>query len=403
MVAANDGSAQIPATVVAALKTLPDEAGLLFGGPWFSHYDMLVILGDYNFGLEHGASAVVGVGPDNLLDSDDVGTREIMPHEFTHSWNGKHRRPQGMLTPTYQEHPDLQDLWVYEGLTECIGRVLAVRCGLVTAEDWRASILFDMQNLEKATGRSWRTVRDTCVCSDQLRAPSQNHDDLRRDQDYYSEGALFWLVVDRRLREASKGSVSIDDFCRAFLGPHGVAKQGYTEAELVAALHALAPLDWAGLIASWMDRTGPLDTAAILDRSGWSRRRITVDKSDECDLEVVDDAALYAALECTIVQGLVQAIVPDGASAKAGLLVGDKILSADSKPIHAERHWFERSVASATAAAPLMLVVERQGENKQLSIVPKPLVIEVLAREAGSPDLFAPLLASRRRPASPAP
>jgi predicted metalloprotease with PDZ domain len=403
VVASSDKSYTLDEAALAALRSLPEEASLLFGGPWFRRYDMLLVFGSYSFGLEHGACALVGLGPQDLDNRDDVGSREVMPHEFTHSWNGKHRRPLGMLTPTYQEHPDLEDLWVYEGLTEFLGRVLAVRCGLLTAEDWRASILYDIQNLEKATGRSWRTVRDTCVCSYQLRAPSQNHDDLRRDQDYYSEGALFWLVVDHRLREASKGAVSIDDFCRAFLGPQGAQKQGYTEAELVAALRALAPIDWAGLIASWMDRTGPLDTAAILGHSGWARQRTVVDKADECELESVDDAALYAALECTIVQGTVQAVTADGVSAKAGLKVGDSISAVDGKELHAERHWFERAVAGATAASPLAMVVQRQGAQKQLSIVPKPLVIEVLTREAGVDDEMAPLLAPRRQPRSPTP
>ena len=52
-----------------------------------------------------------------------------LPHEMTHSWNGKFRRPSGLATADYSESKgDL--LWVYEGLTDYVGRVLASRSGL---------------------------------------------------------------------------------------------------------------------------------------------------------------------------------------------------------------------------------------------------------------------------------
>ena len=75
-----------------------------------------------------------------------------MPHEFVHSWNGKYRRPSGLATPNYQE-PMIGDLlWVYEGLTEYLGNVLAARSGLLSDEQYRESLASTAAALNAAEG-----------------------------------------------------------------------------------------------------------------------------------------------------------------------------------------------------------------------------------------------------------
>ena len=150
--------------MIAGLRNLPAEAEALFGGSWFPRYDMLLRLGDSAIGLEHGCSSLCGA-PLSLLNAghaDEVWSRELMPHEFTHSWVGKNRRPIGMLCRDWQQEPVFDGLWVYEGLTELLGRVLAVRCGLLSPEAWRTVIAEDVEGLSGMPGRHWRSIRDTC-------------------------------------------------------------------------------------------------------------------------------------------------------------------------------------------------------------------------------------------------
>ena len=47
---------------------------------------------------------------------------DLLPHEFTHSWNGKYRRPAGLATPDYATPMKGDLLWVYEGMTQYWGR-----------------------------------------------------------------------------------------------------------------------------------------------------------------------------------------------------------------------------------------------------------------------------------------
>ncbi len=39
---------------------------------------------------------------------------------------------------------------------------------------------------------------------------------MRRDQDYYDEGALMWLRADTLIREQSDGRVTLDERIRSF-------------------------------------------------------------------------------------------------------------------------------------------------------------------------------------------
>ena len=123
-----------------------------------------------------------------------------------------------MCTPNFHTPMATRLLWVYEGLTQYLGEVLMVRCGLVTPEDYKKTLTGTIGNLMLQSGRKWRSLEDTAVSSSILRARSPNWNELRRSQDYYQEGALLWMEVDAYIREKTDGKKSLDDFCQSFLG-----------------------------------------------------------------------------------------------------------------------------------------------------------------------------------------
>ena len=94
------------------------------------------------------------------------------------------------------------------------------------------------------------TLADTGVASHILRSGSNRWGELRRSQDYYMEGMLFWLEVDARLRSSSDQKTSIDDFCRLFFKRNQPLKSphGYDRGEVVDTLNQLLEYDWDGLI-----------------------------------------------------------------------------------------------------------------------------------------------------------
>jgi predicted metalloprotease with PDZ domain len=259
---------------LAAYEKLVAETGALFGARHYRQYHFLYTLSDQvgGHGLEHHESNDSAAAERTLLDPDlHLLCADLIPHEFAHSWNGKYRRPAGLAKRNYQE-PMIGDLlWVYEGLTDYLGNLLAERSGLTSPEQYREALASTAASLDHRSGRGWRPLEDTARSVQTLRMMGSQWSDWRRSLDYYPEGQLIWLEVDAIIRQETHGKRSLDDFCRHFeggqSGPPMVVP--YTFDDVVRALNDVAPYDWASLLR---DRVGSTSTHAPLggiERDGW--------------------------------------------------------------------------------------------------------------------------------------
>jgi len=267
------GLAMTPADE-AAYRKLVAETGALFGARHYLDYHFLWTLSDEagHHGLEHHQSSDNSTEERTLLDPDlHLLMADLLPHEFTHSWNGKYRRPAGLATRNYQD-PMVGDLlWVYEGLTDYLGRVLAVRSGLWSPEQYREALAATAAMLDHRPGRTWRPLEDTARSVQILRLLGSEWQSWRRGLDYYPEGELIWLEVDTMIRGQTNGQKSLDDFCRLFhggeSGPPKVVP--YTFDDVVSALNQVAPYDWAGLLKERVNATKAGAPLAGIERGGW--------------------------------------------------------------------------------------------------------------------------------------
>ena len=239
---------------LAALNNLVLEAGKLYASHHFNSYHFLLTLSDSvaHFGLEHHESSDDRVSARTLIDEDlKLLTADLLPHEFTHSWNGKYRRPAGLVTPDYQEPMKGELLWVYEGLTQYLGDILSTRSGLWTADQYKAYLAASAAELDRRPGRTWRDLEDTAIAAQTLYSAGEGWDNWRRSVDYYPEGELIWLEADVNIRKLSGGKKSLDDFCARFLGAGGNSGPKllpYTFGDVVDALNAVQPFDWASFL-----------------------------------------------------------------------------------------------------------------------------------------------------------
>lgn len=239
---------------LAALHNLVLEAGKLYASHHFNSYHFLLTLSDSvaHFGLEHHESSDDRVSARTMIEDDlKLLNADLMPHEFTHSWNGKYRRPAGLVTPDYQEPMKGELLWVYEGLTQYLGDVLAARSGLWTADQYKAYLAASAAELNHRPGRTWRNLEDTAVAAQTLYSTGEGWDNWRRSVDYYPEGELIWLEADVNIRKLSGGKKSLNDFCARFLGAGGNPGPKllpYTFADVIEALNAVQPFDWASFL-----------------------------------------------------------------------------------------------------------------------------------------------------------
>jgi len=250
-----------------AYRNLVRQAYKLYGSHHYNHYDFLYSLSDQiqQNGLEHHQSSEDGTDPESFTKWDkEAFTRDLLPHEFTHSWNGKFRRPADLWTPNYNVPMQNSLLWVYEGQTEYWGQVLAARSGLRTPQQARDQFAITAAHYEVQKGRQWRPLQDTT--NDEIINPRrpQSWLDWQRFEDYYSESALIWLDVDTWIREHSKGARSLDDFARAFFGINNgsFSVVTFTFDDIVKALNAVEPNDWSAFLRQRLDAIGkpvPLD------------------------------------------------------------------------------------------------------------------------------------------------
>ncbi len=244
----------VSADELAAFSNLVRETGVLYASRHYSSYHFLLTLSDSvaHFGLEHHQSSDDRVEARTFLDDDlNLLEGDLLPHEFTHSWNGKYRRPAGLATPDYQ-HPMKGDLlWVYEGLTQYLGDVLAARSGIWTAEQYRSYLAASAAEMDHRPGRTWRDLQDTATAAQILYGTSGQWDNWRRSVDYYPEGELIWLDVDTTIRKLSNGKKSLNDFCARFEGLGGNTAPKvvpYTFEDIVSNLNAIQPHDWASFL-----------------------------------------------------------------------------------------------------------------------------------------------------------
>ena len=244
---------------IAEFDRLVRETGALYRSRHYHSYHFLVTLSDEvaHFGLEHHQSS-----DDRVMATTFTDDREfvldglLLPHEFTHSWNGKYRRPAGLATSNYQK-PMVGDLlWVYEGLTEYLGDVLAARCGIWTPEQYKQRLSTIAATYDNRPGRTWRDIQDTATSAQILYGAGGGWDNWRLSVDYYDEGELIWLDVDTTIRKMTGGRKTLNDFVAKFHGLGGNTGPRvvpYTFDDVVAGLNSVVPNDWAAFLRSRLD------------------------------------------------------------------------------------------------------------------------------------------------------
>jgi predicted metalloprotease with PDZ domain len=260
--------------VLAEIANLVREADKLYSSHHYEQYHFLLTVSDLAgvAGLEHGQSSDNGVNAKDFTEpSRQVAIADLLSHEFTHSWNGKYRRPAGLYQPDFATSQQGALLWVYEGMTQYLGNVLAARSGLRSQAESREVLALVAAGLDYTPGREWRPTADTAIAASILRSNSV-WSNWRRGQDYYDEGELLWLDADTLIRKTTNNQKSLDDFERIFLGMGGNTGPlivPYTFDELVAALNQVMPFDWATFLHDRVDRIQPRADVAGIESGGY--------------------------------------------------------------------------------------------------------------------------------------
>jgi predicted metalloprotease with PDZ domain len=352
MVGESEDAIQITDKDITSLKQLVAETGKLFGARHYTKYHFLLTLGNQtaHHGLEHHESSDNGAAEDMFSNpaAHDLEA-DLLPHEFFHSWNGKYRRPAGLATPNYQEpmHGDL--LWVYEGMTDYYGNILAARTGFRTPDQFRENLAYTAAMLDHRAGRTWRPLQDTAVSVQSLFAAPPEWTNWRRTADYYPEGYLIWLEVDTLIRQKTNGQKSLNDFCRLFeggeSGPPVVAP--YKFEDVVATLNQVVPNDWARLLRERLDSKSPHAPLGGITNGGWKlvyseQKNTTMDAREKSSggLDLSFSLGFNASKD-----GDLRDVIPGSPAYAGGLGPGMKIIAVNG------RKWSKDVMRSALRAS----------------------------------------------------
>lgn len=357
------GDLELPEDFARGYDRLISESGALFGSRMYRHYTWLVSLSNHiaHFGLEHHESSDDRVS-EGMLSSEDLRMElaGLLGHEFVHSWNGKYRRPQGLLSPDFQQPMDGSLLWVYEGMTNLLGFVLPTRAGLITPEYYRERLAVSSSVLELEVGARWRPLADTVAAAQLPR--SSVWQSSRRSTDYYAASDYLWLDVDAELRARSQGRVTLDDFVRRFCAGASGAPQvkPYVEQDIYNLLTQLAPGDWRSFIRRHLDQTGTVALFTALDRTGWklgytASRNAALATDDRRRQTTNRLASIGFVLDA---DGRIIDVIDDRAAARAGAGPGMKIVAVNGErfsPVELD----DAIGAAQKSREPIVLLVEK--------------------------------------------
>jgi predicted metalloprotease with PDZ domain len=390
-------------TELAAHRNLVRQAYRLFGSQHYDHYDFLLALTDRlgGIGLEHHRSSENAAGGGYFRDWDRAASeRDLLPHEFTHSWNGKFRRPADLWTPSYETPMRGSLLWVYEGMTQYYGQVLAARSGLLTREQALELLGLTAATYQSRVGRAWRSVADTTldpILSARRPAPWRS---WQRNEDYYSEGLLVWLDADTLIRERSRGRRSLDDVARAFFGTDDGAwtPKTYAFQDLVAALNAVLPYDWAAFLDARIDVAGTAPPLDGLARGGYRLAFAAERTNYQRDAEAYNRNAdfTYSIGLAFGENGNVTQVQWDGPAFNRGITVGTQVVAVNGEAFAADG--LRRAITAAqTDAAPIELLL-KNGDQYRTAVIDDyrdGLRYPRLERIDGTPDRLREILAPR--------
>lgn len=351
---------------IAAHKALVQQATILFGSQHYRHYDFLLALSDEfsGIGLEHHQSSENGVRPGYFSDwAKKSSGRDLLAHEYTHSWNGKFRRPADLLTPHFNTPMQDSLLWVYEGQTQYWGYVLAARSGLMKQEHIRDVLANVAAYYDHQSGRSWRNLQDTTNNPVFVSRRSQAWSDFQRDEDYYREGALLWLEVDAQLRALSQEKRSLNDFASKFFGVNdgSIRPLAYQLSDVINTLNEIQPFDWGHFLQERVEGLQSKTPTASLELAGW--KLVYTEKPSEyakATEDAQDGDFLYSLGFSLDKTGKITRMLLNSPAGKANILSGSLIIAVNGKSYKAEA--LKSAITNAKSQNQAIELIVRHGD-----------------------------------------
>lgn len=366
---------KIKDSLIDAYKRLTPEAMALYGGRHWNVYHAELTLSDaIGFqGIEHHQSSDDRANDTFMTDPDgQLLGGDLIPHEFSHSWNGKYRRPFDLQQPNYNDpHPEHTELlWQYEGMNQYMGDLLSFRTGIRDPKDYPEYLAALYASLAYEPGRDTTPLIDTTTGAPYYYCCASGvYPSLRRTAgDFYTEGELVWLDADTIIREQTHGAESLDDYTKIFAGgTSGPKVVTYTREDLEHYLNEVTPYDWHGFFQRYVYEISPQPPTDELARAGY--KLVFNDKPNKFigGRRAEGVFSWYDAGVRLSENGNVGDVREGSAAWNAGLAPGMQVVAVDGRQFSSDV-WNE-AVGGATASnAPIELIVDQGGWYSRIAL-----------------------------------
>ncbi|MDP9017618.1 MAG: M61 family peptidase, partial [Candidatus Eremiobacteraeota bacterium] len=353
-------------------------------------------------GIEHHQSSDDRESDDFFTDpTSQLSSGDLLTHEFTHSWNGKYRRPADLATANFQIPMRTDLLWVYEGMNQYLGDLISFRSGIRDPKKYPEYLAQLYAGLDSEPGRTDDPLIDTTTAAPYLYSSGGQWSSLRRTAgDFYGEGELIWLDVDTIIREKTGGAKSLDDFLHAFAGGTDNVPRvlTYTRADVERTLNQIAPYEWHDFFTRYVYQVSihpPMDDLA---RSGW--KLTYTDKPNEFMTargKVRKSLDLWYSLGLRLRgEGVVSDVRRGSAAWNAGMGPGMKIVAVDHQSYDSDL-LSDLVKDSAHRKTPFALLVEQDKWYGTYELnYHDGLRYPHLVRIPGTPDMLGNIMAAHR-------
>jgi predicted metalloprotease with PDZ domain len=393
-----------PANIIDAYKNMTPEALALYGSRhWNVYHSLLTLSNAVGFqGIEHHQSSDNRAPEDFMTNPmEQTAAGDLLTHEFSHSWNGKYRRPFDLWQPNFQlpEHTEL--LWVYEGMNQYLGDLLSFRTGIRKPSEYPEYLASIYAAMDNESGRYTTPLIDLTTTAPylyQVRGPWEN---LRRTAgDFYTEGELVWLDADTIIRQLSHGTKSLDTFLHLYSAPAltGPITKTYTRADIEHLLSEVVPYDWHGFFQRYVYSVNIHPPHDDFARAGW---RFYYDDKPNAFIVAADklrhmDNEEYGIGLALDDKGKIAVVRQGSAAWNAGLGPGMTVIAVDGQDYSSDALRYVIREAQH-ARGPIVFTVDDSGWVGTYRVsYHGGLRYPHMARVPGVPDMLAQIMAPHR-------
>ena len=293
-------------------------------------------------GMEHANSTAIELSSRSLkADPDQFAS--MTAHEFFHLWNVKRIRPQTLAPVDYTRENYTRALWFSEGVTSTVEQYALLSSGLTDEKGFLRNLSEEITALQNRPAHTTQSAEESSLDAWLEKYPAYRQPD--RSISYYNKGFLLGILLDLEMRRRSSDQATLRDLFRYLNQTYARKDRFFDDSEGIRkAAEQLAGADLSSFFRQYVAGTDEIPYDEFL---AWVGLRVVVRE------KIIPDPGFRAARNFDAAPAVVY-VTPDSEASRAGLTVGDTLVTLDGLPV--PRDW-ESRVGSRSIGEPLRLRV----------------------------------------------